>query len=88
MKENIGTRGEVPMTRLDAKMRVGLRAKELRAGLGVSQEALANSIGMSRTYYAEVETGSRNVSIENVDRIARGLGVSLRGFFDSEVFSN
>lgn len=76
------------MTRLDAKMRVGLRAKELRAGLGVSQEALANSIGMSRTYYAEVETGSRNVSIENVDRIARGLGVSLRGFFDSEVFSN
>ena len=76
------------MTRLDAKMRVGLRAKELRAELGVSQEALANSIGMSRTYYAEVETGSRNVSIENIDRIACGLGVSLKGFFDSEVFSN
>lgn len=76
------------MTTLDAKMRVGLRAKELRAELGVSQEALANSIGMSRTYYAEVETGSRNVSIENIDRIARGLGVSLRGFFDSEVFSD
>lgn len=38
-------------------MRVGLRIKELRGELGVSQEAFAYSIGMSRTYFAEVETG-------------------------------
>ena len=75
------------MTRLDPKMRVGLRTKELRAGLGLSQEAFAYSIEMSRTYLAEVETGKRNVSIENIERIASGFGVSLRGFFDSELFS-
>ena len=75
------------MTQLDPKMRVGLRIKELRAGLGLSQEAFAYSIEMSRTYFAEVETGKRNVSIENIDRIARGLGVSLRGFFDSNLFA-
>lgn len=74
------------MTELDPKMRVGLRIKELRAELGMSQEAFAYSIEMSRTYFAEVETGERNVSIENIDRIARGLGVSLKEFFNSDLF--
>lgn len=74
------------MTQLDPKMRVGLRIKELRAGLGLSQEAFAYSIEMSRTYFAEVETGKRNVSIENIERIAGGLGGSLREFFDSDLF--
>ena len=74
------------MTELDSKMRVGLRIKELRAELGMSQEAFAYSIEMSRTYFAEVETGKRNVSIENIDRIARGLGVSLKEFFNSDLF--
>lgn len=74
------------MTQLDPKMRVGLRIKELRAGLGLSQEAFAYSIEMSRTYFAEVETGKRNVSIENIERIAGGLDVSLREFFDSDLF--
>ena len=74
------------MTELDPKMRVGLRIKELRAELGMSQEAFAYSIEMSRTYFAEVETGKRNVSMENIDRIARGLGVSLKEFFNSDLF--
>ena len=74
------------MTELDPKMRVGLSIKELRAELGMSQEAFAYSIEMSRTYFAEVETGKRNVSIENIDRIARGLGVSLKEFFNSDLF--
>ena len=74
------------MTELDPKMRVGLRIKELRAELGMSQEAFAYSIEMSRTYFAEVETGKRNVSIENIDRIARGRGVSLKEFFNSDLF--
>ena len=76
----------MPITELDPKMRVGLRIKELRAELGMSQEAFAYSIEMSRTYFAEVETGKRNVSIENIDRIARGLGVSLKEFFNSDLF--
>lgn len=74
------------MTQLDAKMRVGLRIKELRNALGYSQETLAYSIEMSRTYLAEVEIGKRNISIENIDRIAQGLDVSLKEFFDSDLF--
>lgn len=74
------------MTQLDIKMRVGLRIKELRNELGYSQETIAYSIEMSRTYFAEVETGKRNISIENIDRIAQGPGVSLKEFFNSDLF--
>lgn len=41
---------------------------------------------LSRTHLDEVETGRRNVSIENIPRIADRLGVSLREFFASELF--
>jgi DNA-binding XRE family transcriptional regulator len=82
----IGTvKGKVPMTELNAQMRVGLRIKELRGSLGMSQEAFANSIDMSRTYHAEVGTGRRNVSIVSERR--SNLGVSLQMFFNSERFS-
>lgn len=74
------------MTELNVRMRVGLRIKELRAVTGLTQEAFANSIGMSRTYFAEVETGKRNVSIDNIERIASGLDVSLGEFFGSNLF--
>lgn len=36
--------------------------------------------------FAEVETGRRNISIENIDRICGGLGVSISKFFDSDLF--
>lgn len=65
---------------------IGLRIKELRDITGMSQERFANSIDMSRTYFAEVETGKRNVSVRNLERISHGLGVSLREFFNSNLF--
>lgn len=61
--------------------RFGERIKELRNAQGMSQEKFALSIDMDRTYYASVESGKRNVSINNIDKIARGLGVSLEELF-------
>lgn len=61
--------------------RFGERIKELRNAKGLSQEKFALSIDMDRTYYASVESGKRNVSINNIDKIARGLGVSLEELF-------
>ena len=74
------------MTELDIKMRTGLRIKELRAKTGLSQESFAWGIGIARTYFAEVETGKRNTSLVNLERIANGLGVTLAEFFNSELF--
>ena len=41
---------------------------------------------MSRSYLAEVETGKRNISGVNIERISDGLDVSVRDFFDSPMF--
>lgn len=59
----------------------GDRIRALRVKRGLSQEKLALSIEMDRTYYASVESGKRNVSIKNIEKIANGLGVSIENLF-------
>lgn len=65
---------------------MGVRIKELRNDLGMSQEAFAHHIDMARTYFAEVEVGKRNISMRNLLKITNGLGVTLEQFFDSPLF--
>ncbi len=64
----------------------GIRCKELRTDMGLSQEGFANAIGMDRSYYASIEAGKRNVTLLNMKKISDGFGVSLSAFFDSEFF--
>lgn len=73
---------------IDIRTKVGLRIKELRLESGMSQEDFANHIDMARLYFAEVETGKRNVSIANLEKIVDGLGVTMEEFFASQVFSS
>jgi transcriptional regulator with XRE-family HTH domain len=47
----------------------------LRAEMGWSQEMLAFEAGLHRTFIAHVERQARNVSLDNIERIARALGV-------------
>lgn len=49
--------------------------RRLRAVRGLSQEALAHESGINRTYLSGVERSERNVSIDNIARIAKGLQV-------------
>ena len=72
---------------MDIKARIGIRVKELRDTRKMSQDALAYSINMSRSYLAEVETGKRNISVQNIVRLAEGLGVTVKEFFDSDLFN-
>lgn len=61
--------------------KLGNRIKELRIKKGISQEKFSLSIDMDRTYYASVEAGKRNVSINNIKKIADGLDISLQDLF-------
>lgn len=61
---------------------VGLRIKELRESHHVSQEQFAHRIGMDRSYLASIETGSRNVTLMNLNKIANGFNISLAKFFE------
>lgn len=74
------------MERIDIRVRIGLRIKQLRANAGLTQDQLAYAIDLSRSYLAEVETGKRNISIVNLERICDGLQVSLADFFADELF--
>lgn len=60
---------------------LGQRIKEIRISKGISQEKFALSIDMDRTYYASVESGKRNISLINIEKIAKGLGLTLEELF-------
>jgi transcriptional regulator with XRE-family HTH domain len=55
---------------------LGRELRLRRRKLGLSQEAFADACGLHRTYIGSVERGERNVSLQNIVRIARALKVS------------
>lgn len=59
----------------------GARIKELRKASGLSQEKFALHISMDRTYYAAIESGKHNVSLQNIEKIAKGFDLSLEELF-------
>jgi len=55
---------------------VGRNIRRLRRKRGVSQEDLADEIGVHRTYMGGVERGERNLTLRSLERLAERLGVS------------
>ena len=49
--------------------------RTLRAERGLSQVALARDCGINRAYLSSVERSQRNVSIDNIEKIANGLRI-------------
>ena len=63
------------------KENFGKRVRELRLDMKLSQEKFALKINMDRTYFSAVESGKRNISLENIKKIADGLNVTLEELF-------
>jgi len=59
------------------RMALGCACKYYREQINMSQEKFALYIGMDRTYYASVESGKRNISIQNIKKIADGFSISV-----------
>ena len=57
--------------------RFGERVRTLREAQRFSQEGFAAHCKLDRTYIGGIERGERNLSLMNIDRIARGLGMSI-----------
>lgn len=60
----------------------GARVRELRRKAGLSQEELATTANLDRSYIGGVERGERNVSLVNIHKIARALKVKAGALFD------
>lgn len=56
---------------------LGKRIKALRSGTHLTQEQVADRIGISRQKYARIENGTNNITLEILAQIAKVLGVQV-----------
>jgi len=56
----------------------GKRLKQLRVLKGLTQEELAEAVGVSTDFISLVERGKRAPSFENLERLAEGLEVGYK----------
>ncbi|WP_455157843.1 helix-turn-helix domain-containing protein [Streptococcus sp.] len=59
----------------------GVKVRELRQKKCMSQEHFADLCGLHRTYISDVELGKRNISIENIQKVALALEISISDLF-------
>ncbi|MGA8153034.1 MAG: helix-turn-helix transcriptional regulator [Terriglobales bacterium] len=67
---------------LDIRIRFGRAIRRIREEQKINQEEAAERCGLHRTYYSGIERGIRNVSLVNIERVAKGLRTSLPKLFD------
>ena len=67
----------------DVLLKFGKKVREERARLGLSQEELATRAGVHRTYISMIERAEKNITLENIEKIAKALKISIADFFQS-----
>lgn len=70
------------MKRRSVQCLFGAHLRKLRQAADLSQEQLADLAGLDRSYVGGVERGERNVSLENIAKIASALNRTLPELFD------
>lgn len=71
---------------MEIKEKIGRRLRELRMAKGLSQEKFSFVCELDRTYIASIEQGRRNISIVNIEKIAKAFDMSISEFFNSNLF--
>ncbi len=62
---------------MDIRIRFGKAVRYRRNELEISQEELAERANLHRTYISDLERGRRNVSLENIEKLAKALNLSI-----------
>lgn len=60
-----------------ARGRIAYNLRDLRLKSGLPQDTLSANAGISQTFFSQVETGKRNISVDTLERIADALGVDV-----------
>jgi transcriptional regulator with XRE-family HTH domain len=72
---------------MNIKLLIGQRIKEIRNEKSMSQEDVANTAEMERSFVTHIERGRRNISVDTLQRVLDALDISFKDFFDSKEFS-
>ena len=59
----------------------GNNVQKYRKILGVSQEKLAEYAGLHRTYIGMIERAEKNITLVNIEKIAKAFGISIESLF-------
>lgn len=59
----------------------GKRVRKFRKTREYSQEQLADKAGLHRTYIGSIECGEQNISIDNIEKIAKALRITVPSLF-------
>lgn len=70
------------METMEAKKLIGLRIKNLRRAEGLSQEELAEKMGISSKYLSSIERGKENPTLDTLIKLANALKIE-----PSEIFN-
>lgn len=62
-------------------IKFGERVREARLKRDLSQEQLAAKAGVHRTYIGMIERAEKNITLENIEKIAKALKISIADFF-------
>jgi len=73
---------------MDNKKALGQRIKELRKNKKISQESLAELVGLEPPSVCNIENGKNYPTIQNLEKITNILNVSLKSAFDFEHFQD
>jgi transcriptional regulator with XRE-family HTH domain len=65
----------------DIRERFGFAVKTRREELRLTQEELADKAGIHRTYLSDIERGSRNICLINIERVATALSMPASELF-------
>ena len=55
----------------------GSAARQARIGLDLTQQAVANTLGVSRSFIARVELGTARLSFDDAERLSEALGMRM-----------
>jgi DNA-binding XRE family transcriptional regulator len=78
-----GEMGRTPRITPDIRERFGYAVKMRREELKLTQEELADKAGVHRTYLSDIERGSRNLSLLNIERLAMALALRISELFEA-----
>ncbi len=71
----------IELCKMKIQERFGLVIKELRNNKGISQERLALDAEIDRTYIGDIEKGSRNVSLEIIEKLCNYFQIPISELF-------